>query len=97
MANRGVVQRGTLGDKRFSSMARRNQSGRGTKFRGKREGHHGESKSWRRLKSMEAGLQVKEEVLTRGTLPPLRQEERMQTESDKRCGEGGPGNRDICP
>lgn len=76
-------------------MVRRNQSGGGRNLEGK-EGDHGESKSWRRL-SVEAGLQVKEEVLTRGTRPPLRQEERMQTESDKRCGEGGPGNGDICP
>lgn len=62
VANRGVVQRGTLGEKRFSITVRRNQSGRGMKFRGKREGHRGESKYWRRLKSVEVGLQVKEEV-----------------------------------
>lgn len=84
VANGGVVQVGALGEKGFSSMVRRNQSGEGQNLEGKERDIMERANPGRF--SVEAGLQVKEEVLTRGTLPPLRQEERMQIETDKRCG-----------
>lgn len=84
VANGGVVQVGALGDKGFSSMVRRNQSREGQNLEGKERDIMERANPGRF--SVEAELQVKEEVLTRGTLPPLRQEERMQIESDKRWG-----------